>query len=306
MADEGTLDRKSSLIGAAIGLVFGGVAGFVSGSVKVEPQSPEPRVPVPVVASASPAASAPSALPLGQANPSFAQQGEDLVIQQMLRQFNVKQPTYLDIGAHDPIRNSNTYLFYALGGHGVLVEPNPTYAEKIRRARPRDVVLEVGVGVSGAAEADYYMMGGDGQLNTFSKAQADSLVRVHHHKIEGVVKRKLVPVNQILEAHFKDAAPDVLSIDIEGLDYEILKTLDWNRWRPKVVCVETSHVETGQVEREVLDLLEKNGYVVRGGSFVNTIFLDDTVRAKFVAERDAAEKARDAGAAAKASADAGH
>lgn len=289
MSSEGTLDPRSSLIGAALGLVVGGVAGFVGASRDVEP----PRVAPPASASVAPTARAPAASVappegkgppltatlsgkhLNQAKPSFAQQGEDLVMQQMLLLYGVTSPTYLDVGAHDPVRNSNTYVFYALGGHGVLVEPNPAYAELLRKERPRDTVLEVGVGVTKQAEADYYVLGGDGQLNTFSKATADSRVRLHQGAIERVIKRKLVPLGQVLEEHFKDRAPDVLSIDVEGLDFDIIKTLDFNRWRPRIVCVETADAETGKVERRILELLEKNGYTVRGGSFVNTIFLDE-------------------------------
>jgi len=53
-----------------------------------------------------------------------------------------------------------------------------------------------------------------------------------------------------------------------------LRTLDFARFKPHVVCVETS-VLSGAVDREIAHLLEKKGYTVRGGSFPNTIFLDD-------------------------------
>jgi FkbM family methyltransferase len=278
MSIDTPLDRRSSIIGAVIGLIVGGAAGFVSGkSIEADTMT----APAPAASSAPkvarPATSGSAGVPLSEARPSFAQQGEDIVMQEMLFHYGVRQPTYLDIGAHDPIRGSNTYLFYAVGSHGVLVEPNPHYVEKLKRVRPSDTVLEVGVGVDDQAEADYYLVNGDGQLNTFSKRQADSLVRVHHRKIEGVIKRKLVPINRILEDNFKEGAPDILSIDVEGLDFDILRTLDWTRWRPKVVCVETSQIETGLVDRRIVELLEKNGYSVRGGSLVNTIFLDDRV-----------------------------
>src|SRR4051794_18414209 len=55
---------------------------------------------------------------------SFAQQGEDLVVDSLFGALKVAKPTYLDIGAYEPIRSNNTYLFYRQGGRGVLVEPN--------------------------------------------------------------------------------------------------------------------------------------------------------------------------------------
>ena len=81
----------------------------------------------------------------------------------------------------------------------------------------------------------------DSALNTFSKEEADHVVRktAGNVKILEVVKMPLVNINEVLDKHFKGGAPDFLSIDVEGLDLSILKTLDYKRHRPKVICVET-------------------------------------------------------------------
>src|SRR5947209_3939954 len=68
---------------------------------------------------------------------SYAQQGEDLVVQNILAMVGVKGPiTYVDIGAYDPIFSSNSYAFYLAGGHGVLVEPNPPRSNGSKRFVP--------------------------------------------------------------------------------------------------------------------------------------------------------------------------
>jgi FkbM family methyltransferase len=280
------IDRRSVLVGALGGVVTGGAAGFLAGS---EGQKAKDRESARTAASAAPAPPRPS--PRGDAGvpkaknvsesarPSFAQQGEDLVMQAMVYDVaKILVPTYIDIGAFEPIFSNNTYLFYATGGHGVLVEPNPTYTAKLRAERPRDVVLEIGVGITDEAEADYYLFEeSEGQLNTFSKEQADKL-RAKGAKPPKVIKRKLVKVNEILEEHFKDRAPDIFSIDVEGLDLDILKTMDFERWRPLVICTETSELNTGRLEQETIDFLATKQYQARGGSFVNTIFLDQRPR----------------------------
>jgi FkbM family methyltransferase len=270
---KSTFDRRSAIVGAVVGLVVGGMlVGVVAMPMASDaPAGPAARL-VPAPASDA-GAKAPE--PQEPMTPSFAQQGEDLVMLQILRSHGVRRPTYLDIGAHDPIQNSNTYWFYKLGSDGVLVEPNPAYAAKLKKVRPRDTVLEVGVGVTNEAEADYYLFDGDGQLNTFSKKQADLKVAQRHRKIIQTMKRKLVPINQILEENFKQGSPHVLSVDAEGMDYEILKSVDWKRWRPMIVCTETADPETGKVEQEIVELMKKQGYAVRGGSWVNTIFVDE-------------------------------
>src|SRR4051812_41063504 len=61
----------------------------------------------------------------GRARPSYAQQGEDLAVASIFGLLGVGRPTYLDVGAGDPVEGSNTYLFYERGCRGVLVEPNP-------------------------------------------------------------------------------------------------------------------------------------------------------------------------------------
>jgi FkbM family methyltransferase len=278
MAESENFDRRTLLLGTLGGVVAGGAAGFFAGWVTgtAPPETPQVGADAgaaPVAAShVAPPPPAPPRETFGYL--SFAQQGEDLVMKSMLDMAGLPKPTYIDIGAHHPIRDNNTFLFYTQGARGVLVEPNPKYAALLREKRPGDTVLEVGIGIAGHAEADYYLIDGDGQLNTFSKEQADKLVKLGR-KVEKVIKRELVELNKILEVHFKQAAPDVLSIDVEGLDLAILKTLDFARFRPRIICVETAELGAGTIEREIHRLLEKNGYTARGGSFPNTIFLDD-------------------------------
>jgi hypothetical protein len=66
---------------------------------------------------------------------SYSQSGEDLILDFLLYDLNIKPITYLDIGTNDPIEINNTYLFYTKGYSGVCVEPNPIMFEKIKRFR---------------------------------------------------------------------------------------------------------------------------------------------------------------------------
>jgi FkbM family methyltransferase len=276
---EGGLDRRSVLVGAFGGVLGGGGAGFFAGDMgrRADVHAAElalARAQAAASAAASAKPSRPNPRSDPRSTPSFAQQGEDIILTAMVRDVaEVTKPTYLDIGAFDPVVSNNTFLMYLLGGHGVLVEPNPAFAERLRKERPKDVVLEIGIGVTAAPEADYYVLSGDGQLNTFSKDQAERVVDAGS-KIEKVLKRKMVPINDVLAEQFPKGAPDVMSLDVEGLDKAILESMDFERWRPIVICVETSEFKTGRVEKEIVELLVKKGYEPRGGTFVNTIFVD--------------------------------
>jgi FkbM family methyltransferase len=269
---EKKTERRLFLGGALTGVVAGSVTGFFAGRSSTgraggavhSPQAGAPPDP-----SVRGGGTSPSSFP----HVSYAQQGEDLIIRSLLEPFRISRPSYLDIGASDPIVGSNTYLFYAEGGRGVLVEPNPALTAKIQQVRPKDRLLPIGVGVSDTAEADYYIIRGDGQLNTFSKEQADGLVRKKGPEmLERVIKVPLVNVNEVISQNF-DVAPNVLSIDTEGLDLDILRALDFTRYRPQVICAETLDGETGQPETDILELLHAKSYSVRGATFVNTVFL---------------------------------
>jgi FkbM family methyltransferase len=204
---------------------------------------------------------------------SFAQFGEDLVAGGLFAAIGVDKPSYLDIGAYEPIRSNNTYLFHRRGGRGVLVEPNVALTDKLRRKRPGDTVLAAGIGITDDPEADYYVLSDD-ELNTFDKEQAERLTRETTTKLLKVVKMPLLNINRVIAEHFGGAAPDFLSIDIEGLDFAVLKTLDFSRFRPKLLCVETVITATMKHNPDTLALLAANGYELRGMTHPNTLFVD--------------------------------
>ena len=210
---------------------------------------------------------------------SHAQQGEDFLTQDIFKNLlHIEKPTYIDIGAHHPILNNNTYLFYQSGSHGVLVEPNPDFTDLLKRTRPRDVVLDVGIGATGEdTEADYYVLwAGGGQLNTFSPEVSKE------HAVRKVIKRKLVDVNKVLAQYFPNGGPDLFSVDTESYDLTILRSLDFSRFRPRVVIAETSTEAGGggDVVHGIFDLMASKNYVIRGGTWVNTIFVDREYIAK--------------------------
>ena len=200
---------------------------------------------------------------------SYSQMGEDLVMYHLLRDaMRVEHPTYLDIGAADPIEANNTYLLYSKGGHGVLVEPNPAYQQRLHLLRPRDVIVQAGVGTGDETQADYYVIRDAPMRNTFSKDDVDDLrKRRGHEVVERVLKVRLISINHLI-AQFLGGTPDLLSIDVEGLDYAVLQTLDFEKYRPAVIVAETRRM--GPIPA----LLASKGYELRGASMENAIFAD--------------------------------
>lgn len=205
---------------------------------------------------------------------SFSQQGEDIVLYYALHEtLKIEQPTYIDVGAAHPIRSNNTYLLYSTGARGALVEPNPEYVRELRQARPGDKVAAVGIGVDDEDAADYYEIKGAPMRNTFSAEQAEYLKKTGRD-IERVSKMPLVNINRLIKEQLDDRTPDLLSTDIEGFDYRVIKSLDMSKHRPGVICAEGVPMFAHGRLSDLATYLISQDYVVRGGSMVNSIFVD--------------------------------
>lgn len=207
------------------------------------------------------------------AEKSWSQCGEDRILLHLLHDMLGGRPVrYVDIGANHPFHYSNTALFYKLGGHGLLVEPNPKLARVLKVRRPRDTVLQCGVSVGGAKQADYFMFDAH-TLNTFSAEEAARYVSLGQEQT-GVVQVDLRGINEILAL----VEPlDFVNLDVEGLDFEILQAIDWSRYRPKTFCVETVRFEMGQVpvrRADIIDFMKSKDYLVYADTLVNTIFIE--------------------------------
>jgi FkbM family methyltransferase len=211
---------------------------------------------------------------IGSERVSYAQCGEDLIVDYVLAVLDVGKVSYLDIGAHHPRYLSNTYYFYRQGGRGVCVEPDPSAQRAFKQVRPRDLCLPVGIG-NAPGTADLFLMT-TSTLNTFSREEAERYQAYGTEQIERVIPVEIKTVNQVLGEYF-ESVPDFVSIDVEGMDLSILKDFDFERFRPKVFCVETlTYTEDGGEEKisELQSILQQNDYLIYADTYVNTIAVD--------------------------------
>ena len=196
------MDRRKFLTGAVAGAAAGvaaGVAGRVGWEKRNKADKADERGPIPEYARLS-----------------FSQQGEDIVLFHALRDvMKIENATYMDVGAAHPRKSNNTYLLHWNGCHGVLVEPNPMFAKMCRDERPKDIVVEAGIGVTETTEADYYEIKGNPMLNTFSPDQVKELQKGKTEDVvERVRKMPLLSINKVIEQHLGGKSPDLLSTDV--------------------------------------------------------------------------------------------
>lgn len=208
---------------------------------------------------------------------SYSQAGEDRVLQFLFATLGIKHPRYLDIGANNPKYLSNTYLFYRSGSSGVCIEPNPILCKKFERARPRDILLNVGIGPTHQTRLPFYRFeeNADG-LSSFSKENAEQTEKKTSFRIREVIQVEVVTIDRIMSQYFKEP-PDLLSIDVEGLDLEILASLNYDKHSPFVICAETHSNVRGRLVKdyEIQRLLSSKGYFVYADTYINTIFVQE-------------------------------
>jgi FkbM family methyltransferase len=206
--------------------------------------------------------------PLAHAALSFAQEGEDLILR---RHFEGRGAgTYVDVGAHHPWRFSNTYLFYRQGWSGLNIDATPGSMEAFRRKRPRDRNVEAAV--AGAARTITFFAFDDPALNTFDPAAVERAKAAGYRVVE---ERKLrtTTLAELLREHLPGGRIDFLSVDVEGLDAEVLGSNDWDAFAPEVVLAETFGQTLSDVQASpVARILGGHGYELASKTANTSIF----------------------------------
>ena len=200
---------------------------------------------------------------------SFSQFGEDVILRQYFRK--KKNGVFVDVGAYQPVSLSNTYYFYLKGWRGINIEPNPKGIEEFKKMRPEDTNLMMGVSTE-AAELDYHMLDDKPYENSFSLDQVGG--RGNSNDVHKVVKIKVDRLDSILQEHLKGVQPDFFSIDVEGLNLEVLQSNDWEKIRPKVVLIEKHQKKEEEKNLAMKKLMEEAGYLLDYdivGSYIFTL-----------------------------------
>lgn len=203
----------------------------------------------------------------------YSQEGEDLVLN---RYFEADPRlgaarTYVEIGAHHPIRFSNTYFFYKRGWRGLTVEPNPAMERIFRWLRPMDTHVTAAIGLVNEM-ADYFQFS-DPAFNTLTRKLADMRVE-EGFSIEAISKVQVLPLRELLSRH-SPGEISFLSIDVEGYDLQVLQSNDWSSYRPKLVVVENLESKLLEVDdNQIHRFMTEQSYELVSRLFHSAFYLD--------------------------------
>lgn len=171
----------------------------------------------------------------------YSQHGEDVIIFDLLKDKDLTKGVYIDVGANHPTSISNTYLFYKKGLSGITIEPNPELAQLHRKFRKRDINLALGISNSAA-------------LANFSITKAPVLSSFTTIDPSNYWKTLYVPI-LTLDNVIQGLKTDwiyFLSIDVEGLNFNVLQGATETLKKTTLLCIEIDNDEDKKVITDFL------------------------------------------------------
>ncbi len=210
---------------------------------------------------------------------SYAQSGEDAIILYIFSylQVNLQKAAYLDLGANHAKALSNTYALYEKGMRGVLLEANPALIPELKLSRSEDIIVHKCLAPQSGQPVTFYVLSGDG-LSTADKAAAEKVI-AENPKIEIVdeIEVETVTIQELFDQYFSKA-PVLMNIDLEGMELEILTSIDFTKIRPLIIIAEmieySTTINAGSRNEQILKLMKENHYIEYAFTGINSIFVD--------------------------------
>ena len=176
---------------------------------------------------------------LGQNLDYFSEAGQDMLVKDNFFK-NKKSGFFVEIGAYDGIKGSNCYHFEKfMNWEGIAVEASPLQFAKLKKNRNCKLInLAIG---SENKQVEFYevaegftQMSGINNLNfqnSLQRIKKNSNSKINKIDIECKTFDKLIPNDQII---------DLISIDIEGNELDVLKSIDFDKYQIKVIILENN------------------------------------------------------------------
>ena len=189
---------------------------------------------------------------------SFSQFGEDFFFENL----NLIPGTYLEIGCNHPVLASNTFKLYTKGWKGVVVDGDSDFESSWIRARPKDKFVHALVS-NKVERVKFYKH----QSTYVSSISIDHVSQFDENEFSSI-EEETTTINDLIK-QYKIQHIDILFLDIEGMDYQVLSSLDLESVQPKYICIEDHEYLNGS--SKICNFLEKNKYEMfmrSGPSFV--------------------------------------
>lgn len=189
---------------------------------------------------------------------------------------------YVEVGAFDGMNWSNTHLLAKSGWTGIAIEPNPFHFGKLEsNLRDLDVTcIQLAIG-DHSGEGELYLAG---SLSTLDDEQVEVYRKVGWSKYLfpdnlPTYTVRIRTLDYILEKHKWEPDFELISIDVEGAELDVLRGFDLDRWRPKLMIIETYEMSpTRSLARnaeKIGKILDLYGYRSVQADTINTVYVRD-------------------------------
>ncbi len=203
---------------------------------------------------------------------SYSQEGEDMILRRIFE--GQKTGFYVDVGAHHPIRFSNTYFFYKMGWQGINIDAMPNSMLKFNELRPRDVNIEKPI--SSKKEVLTYYAFNEPALNGFSREISEERNGLRNYHIIFTKDIETSTLEEILDKNLpENKLIDFLSIDVEGYDFMVLQSNNFKKYKPKVILIEMLRSNLENIKQDnIAILLKEKGYLVYAKAVNTVIYIE--------------------------------
>tara|TARA_R110000824_G_scaffold155326_1_gene328023 strand:+ start:4260 stop:4991 length:732 start_codon:yes stop_codon:yes gene_type:complete len=185
----------------------------------------------------------------------YSQYGQDAVALNFFEKKGIKNGYYVDVGASDGIRLSNTYLLAKQGWKGICVEAHPSYFELLKNNRGESVCFPVAAGDKDETDAPINL-NYRGSLTSLDFSLEDYFSRDYvgyygnrnESEIKGFKNGAAIVKMRTIDSMITECeknfgrTPNLICIDIDGSEKYAFKGLDLDRWKPEILILEHSTI----------------------------------------------------------------
>ena len=180
---------------------------------------------------------------------------------------------FVDIGAHDGISLSNSYLFEKLGWRGICIEANPRTFATLQQNRQCNT-YNLAIYSKNIGHTNLTISSSDcSVLDTLEV----NLTSTHRERMQGygALEKVSVPTatfDEVMQNHPEVSHVDFLSLDVEGGELEVLRGIDFDKHSFGVMTIEHNHTESKELVRQ---FLEERGYRALMQNSFDMMFVKD-------------------------------
>ena len=185
----------------------------------------------------------------------FGQEAEDVALRRIFPKHF--KGFFVDVGCFHPIKYNNTYYLYKKGWRGINIDIDTIKIKGFNWVRRKDINIATAIS-NKKGETDYWTNGFYSLVNTLEKPPEKKLKEFKKKKITCNTLSNIID-----DTKYKNQVIDLLCIDAEGHDLVVLQSLDFDRYDPKVIVVETFAKDMKMIlDLPIFRYLEEKNYTL--------------------------------------------